>query len=96
MATLMKTFLQISLPGVIRSSLAEVVFLPRGRERIGQRHLGLGGENLNHFRYGVTVMAGKAAQLRTGADANEKLQALLRALTAKVAFAVALLPFRRA
>jgi hypothetical protein len=62
-----------------------------GRKPVEECTFGVSGQILDHLGYCVTVMAGETPELYPCLNADEELDALLRAMDAEMAFAIALL-----
>jgi hypothetical protein len=62
-----------------------------GRKLVDECAFGVSGQILDHLGYCVTVVAGEASELCPCLNADEKLNALLRAVDAEMTLAIALL-----
>jgi hypothetical protein len=62
-----------------------------GRKPVEECAFGVSGQILDHLGYCVTVVAGEASEPCPCLNADEKLNALLRAVDAEMALAIALL-----
>jgi hypothetical protein len=84
------------MPGVLVTGgmlvvAVEIDGAPAGRKPIEECAFGVSGQILDHLGYCVTVVAGQASELCPCLNADEKLNALLRAVDAEMALAIALL-----
>jgi hypothetical protein len=77
--------------GVLVVVAVEVGSALAGRKPVEEYTFGVSGQILDHLGYRVTVVAGEAPELCPCPNADEELDALLRAVDAEMALAIALL-----